>query len=214
MSLFWKSDPAPTPAQLARMKAKTQMSELVQKQGLPSYYDPCSAPPEPDPEPVTSEILAWRGWLRDTKNDYEPVLRSFNYDVRWDGPSLTADKVPSRKHDHGIYALKATPGKRHEQSSYYFNAFAFGCVALSGVVVEGELGYRAERATIRELWLCGPEARGSLGERHCAIELAGMLEQRYQVDVHLACEDWAEWKFIAEDAAKIRAMRYASGLYR
>jgi hypothetical protein len=113
-----------------------------------------------------TEIIAWRGWSF-ADNAWEPILRSVTYDTIWEGPALTADVKPERHNSHGIYAL-------------------------SGTVVEADGGYRAERAIIRDLWVGNPEAFGSLGDRFCAWEIAGMLGQRYGVDVEVECCDWVK----------------------
>ena len=57
-----------------------------------------------------------------------------------------------------------------------------GWVALSGRVVEHDLGYRAERAVIRELRLGVPT---HLAARHPEMlrNLIGWLEERYQAPV-------------------------------
>jgi hypothetical protein len=137
-----------------------------------------------------TEIIAWRGWSF-ADNAWEPILRSVTYDTIWEGPALTADVKPERHNSHGIYALKARPGWGEPNGDYFFGA-AFGRVALSGTVVEADGGYRAERAIIRDLWVGNPEAFGSLGDRFCAWEIAGMLGQRYGVDVEVECCDWVK----------------------
>lgn len=134
-----------------------------------------------EPIPVVSEILAWRGW-NFAASPSEPILQSVTYPVRWDGPTLLADAVPTAKNGHGIHALKV----KDTNSSYLSEVAAFGEVALSGIVVEGTDGYRAERATIRSLWVASPRCRGTTGERYCAWEIAGMLAARYEVEVDVA----------------------------
>jgi hypothetical protein len=139
------------------------------------------------------EIIAWRGWRFDDEVPWEPVLRSITFKSRWEGPALTADKPPTAKGEHGIYSLKHRPRSGGHDSSYFAKA-VFGEVALSGVVVEAERGYRAETAVIRSLWMANPKEFGPVGDQFCPLEIAGLLEKRYEVDVQFANEDWDEWR--------------------
>jgi hypothetical protein len=127
----------------------------------------------PEPVPVAQEILAWRGW-RLLHEDAGWFLHSVNHDVRWDGPALTADAQPTKTNSSGLYALMA-------QTDVMDQGYAPGCVgevALSGIVVVGESGYRAERAVIRRLIFWGYP---SVDVR--PIEIIGELGERYQCQV-------------------------------
>lgn len=133
------------------------------------------------PEPVAEEIIAWRSWdLRDG------ALWSTTQNFCWDGPSVTADAVPTADNSNGIYAL--------QEISDTPITDVWGQVELSGLVVEGEKGYRAERATIRSLYI---------GRRQKQMALDGItppqhfyewpeqalvqaLAARYAVDVKIA----------------------------
>src|SRR5512146_1382435 len=125
-------------------------------------------------EAVAQAILAWRGWYLDLDEAGEWWLRSISMSTRWEGPTLVADKVPERDSPHGVYALRerAKVGRQGDMGN------CCGEVALSGVVVEGNTGYRAERATIRRLILLGyplPDVR--------PIEVMTALEDKYQCEV-------------------------------
>lgn len=122
------------------------------------YTQGTVAPADTSPslEVVQQEIIAWRGWCL-SKDDHGPVLKSVTRDVPWLGPSLTADAKPGHRtpdpnyywrgdNTSGIYALR-------ELGEHYSKMSVVGSVALSGIVVEGENGYRAEHATIRSLRL-------------------------------------------------------------
>jgi hypothetical protein len=150
---------------------------------------------------VESEIVAWRGWQLGEDDD-GPLLRSFN-NTPWTGPVLTADKEPDPGHNHGIYALGQRPDWRSPNASYFLDA-AYGEVGLSGLVIEGGCGYRAERAVVRSLYVGNPERYGPLGERMCAWEIAGLLGERYGVEVDVPLERWAkltsEWRDTQERA--------------
>jgi hypothetical protein len=130
-------------------------------------------------EPVAQEIVAYRAWLCAPDDDGRAVLWSLTRHVIWEGPTLVADLRPSEEHLHGVYAVKE-PWQRNVHSWSYTFAVD-GQVALSGVVLEGETGYRAERATIRALTLYYKECRW----QKAPIEIARELEERYQVDVKL-----------------------------
>jgi len=150
--------------------------------------------PAPSLEPITQEVLAWRGWsLNWAEKEQGWFLYSVNHDVRWDGPSLMADKVPDSQNTHGIYAL-ADKGQLLLQG---YGTQVLGEVALSGIVVEGERGYRAERATIRNLVVFGyprPDVR--------PIEILVELENRYQCEVRW--EQANESLYSADKAAIIQ----------
>jgi hypothetical protein len=133
-----------------------------------------AAPPreiQPPPEPVTEEIIAWRGWMiLGEPND--PRLCSLTRMSLWDGPTVTADQKPDRDSTHGLYALRDRAGLREMRRD------AEGEVSLSGVVVEGTNGYRAERATVRSIVLANnPCPEISL------MTLADLLAVRYQCEV-------------------------------
>jgi len=153
--------------------------------------------PAPSLEPITQEVLAWRGWsLNWAEKEQGWFLYSVNHDVRWDGPSLMADKVPDSQNTHGIYAL-ADKGQLLLQG---YGTQVLGEVALSGIVVEGERGYRAERATIRNLVVFGyprPDVR--------PIEILVELENRYQCEVRW--EQANESLYSADKAAIIQLTR-------
>jgi len=120
----------------------------------------------------TTEILAWRGWdLYD-----EAYLWSYGR-TRWDGPTLTADKKPDPNHNHGLYAVKDQQCSNWCSYSAYRDVI--GEVALSGLVVEGETGYRAEHCTIRKLSV------QRVPPKRVPLEFQAELEERYQCEVEL-----------------------------
>lgn len=114
--------------------------------------------------------------------------------TRWDGPVLTADALPAPGNENGVYArpMGWTPGP------YFFwggthdsRPKAYGTVALTGRVIQGLQGYRAERATIRELWLWTPPGPVFLAN------VRELLEQRYQCHVHLdEAPPWTDWVYL------------------
>ena len=113
-------------------------------------------------------------------------LYSLNQSFCWEGPVVHAHKEPTRENQNGIYAvctLDEAPA-----------AEVWGEVALSGVVVVGEHGYRAAVAAIRSLYV-GEEWRvlpadGVRGpqtlEQFPNDALVRALEARYHVEVRRA----------------------------
>lgn len=91
-----------------------------------------------------TSMIGWRWW----KLTKSCRLQSVTARTIWDGPSLVAGVTPTKDGQSGIYALaerEAIGVHRPEGNA------VFGEVELSGKVVRGEHGFRAERATIRSL---------------------------------------------------------------
>lgn len=136
----------------ARLLPRLGPEALVWREGK-------SVPPRPREVHWSPDaVLAWRGWN----------IREGNLVGHYGQPWKSAVMVATCKLGHprpewgcncGIYALKereATTG------------VVVGRVALAGIVIEHEHGYRSERARIVELWVRPSEA-----------ELAGRLQQMY-----------------------------------
>ena len=126
------------------------------------------------PVPIAQEIIAWRGWsLVPTEQGWR--LRSLVVDRTWESATLVAHDTPkSDLLGVGIHACKT----REDFGASGYCATCMGTVALSGIVVEGEVGYRAERATVRSLIVLGypaPNVR--------PIEICAELAETYQCDV-------------------------------
>lgn len=116
-----------------------------------------------DRDRLTGEILAWRCWRLDNRYPFggepepHPCLYSCWMPLAWTGPVVRADKVPSKENIHGIYCFRDIPtgqnqGTRDHQE-YVATYPAFGIVALSGRILVGSMGYRAERAVVRHVWI-------------------------------------------------------------
>lgn len=140
------------------------------------------------------ELLAWRIWkLGRLPADGGVRLLSFGAPWAWDGPALRAHRLPTESpfSRNGIYGLKAAPLHSLSEDGYPL-CWVTGWVALSGRVVEHEVGYRAERAVIRRLRLgIGTHLRVPRLEH--LRSLAAELERRYQapVNVGMAERRWA-----------------------
>lgn len=151
------------------------------------------------PEVVTEEIIAYRAWTYDTvitpDGAIEVRLESQYQEYFWDGPVTVSDKIPAVGSDHGLYALGLQPHHEGNWLSYITgnNGEVWGRVALSGIVVEGDCGYRAERATIQELWVNPEEFVGGYGNSDSPEGLCKLLGDRYQCDVSVRVPRWEDF---------------------
>lgn len=156
-----------------------------------SNFGPAEAeapPPPPPPLPVrrqTGPIVAWRAWDLVVRRG-QPRLRSVTAYVEWEGPILRAGgkpaerlwlhhgAVPAMQGDYGIFAYNAP-----DRQELLLSA-VMGEVELFGRVVRHELGYRAEAARIRKLYLTREWV--SFGGSWI---MSAMLHGR---DIHAPCE--------------------------
>jgi hypothetical protein len=158
-------------------------------------------PPQPSPPPVVCftsdrELLAWRAWRlaivieepaggqgeRPERRGVQGVrLISLSAPCVWDGPAIRGHAVPIPDQPGGIYALKEdlsdVVGWRLSEQ-----VWVTGRVALSGRVIEHTLGYRAERAVVRELRL-GVATHLAVRRLNQLGDLIAQLEDRYQAPV-------------------------------
>lgn len=163
----------PTVAEFVNLYAQLLYANTTAKTAYSAMLNAPAASQKPaPPEPVAQEIIAWRGW-RVMPDDDGWALWSPCQPMKWDSLSVVADKVPDTDHPHGLYAMKDLP-----QLDVGYCAQAYGEVALSGIVLVGQTGFRAERATVRSIVLLP-----TLGEDVHPIEVMAALEQRYQCDV-------------------------------
>jgi hypothetical protein len=150
-----------------------------------------------NPETVTGEIIAYRAWDYDFQVAEDGTvgarLESLHQSFYWDGPVTTADAAPASDNDHGLYAIRGDEHHRDNFRQYMKGRSIWGRVALSGVVVEGQCGYRAERATVQELWVNPTLDDGDAPEGLCKL-----LADRYQCDATVRAP---KWRHIAEAAA-------------
>ena len=145
------------------------------------------------------ELVAWRAWRLAIVLDEHGVrspspegrggqgvrlgarLLSLNAPCVWDGPVIRAVAAPSPDQPGGIYALKEdlsdVVGWRLSDQ-----VWVTGRVALSGRVVDHVLGYRAERAVVRELRL-GVATHLAVRRLDKLGNLISYLEDRYQAPV-------------------------------
>lgn len=100
------------------------------------------------PRIVRQEIMAVRGWglMGDILT---PVTRPSDYES-WSGPVATAELDDEDDTGPGLYCVKPFTEAINDFLQSY-NVQVYGLVALSGRVIEYELGYRAQRATVRHL---------------------------------------------------------------
>lgn len=70
-------------------------------------------------------------------------------DAAWNGNELESDREPTPENSHGIYCLK---NRKNHALDIYAGADRHKVrLALSGTVIEGEYGYRAQHAQIVEV---------------------------------------------------------------
>jgi hypothetical protein len=161
--------------------------------GLPCAGIPATNPPPPPPHRLVAagpsvvpwtgdqELLGWRVWrlglcIPGRRDYYGPRLLSFTAHCIWNGPVVTAVRLPDAiETPSGIYALKVDLPTNEW-------CWVTGWVALSGRVIEHELGYRAERAVVRELRL-GVGTHLAVRSLQQLREVMDGLEDRYQVSV-------------------------------
>jgi hypothetical protein len=141
---------------------------------------------------VPGEVVGWRAWIVVTSGYREPRLRSLYFDVIWPTDAwLVAEDgdQPGREVDpHGICAARdrehlvamhrygSTAEPRYvEGGGHHTGIAAIGPVALAGLIIPGERGYRAEKA--RPLGVLLPFA---------AWEYVEPLRRAYNVPVGLA----------------------------
>jgi len=163
----------------------------------PPPHRAAPSPPTPSPPPLsppvvrwqgTHELIAWRAWRIANCVSRSPDIQNGPYLVSlaapriWSGP-VARSTPPGTLVDppSGIYVLRQRVAEQWRWQ-YLEDCWITGTVALSGRVIEHELGYRAERVVIRELRL----AVGT----HLAVRslddlrtLIANLEERYQVNV-------------------------------
>jgi hypothetical protein len=130
--------------------------------------------------------VAWRVWrlgflLRDAGGDGGPSLLSLSALCVWEGPVVRAVVNTDSVAATGIYALKPEVTDRNKWDNEH--CWVTGTVALSGRVVEHELGYRAECAVVRSLRL-GIGAHLALRSLGQLREVIDALGDRYQVTVN------------------------------
>jgi hypothetical protein len=147
----------------------------------PGLYAGITVPPV-TPTPVVrvaQEILAWRAW----NVDDEGYLLSITAGCRWDGPVFDngvapqVDSYPSWVVFGSKPGISKTLGVHATRERGRWTGMVYGVVALSGSVIEGEDGYRAQRAAIRSLIVTQPTANRNM------LDLSATLADRYQCDV-------------------------------
>lgn len=170
----------------------------------------------------TTTLIGWRVWkcvkgprLKSVTADREwdsPVMRTKPGTVpsSWLEETTIYDNFGGHQlphpanmetHDYGVYAYK-TPllcwekllwhdrNRFHDTPQY----LVIGSMDLSGIVVEHELGYRAEIAAVRELWYISNDFSDALGEGQ---RRARELGEFYKCDCHVITpgqvKGWAKW---------------------
>ena len=141
---------------MALFKARAKLPTKKAKPAASPYYH-------------AGEIFAYRGWRL-----VGDILCSVGYDQKnydiWNGPVAKCEGTLEIDGANGLYAVKFSHAK--QMMDGYFPDI-HGIVGLSGIVVEHERGFRAERAVVRVLRVVPPV--GDL--------VLKALEDRYQCQV-------------------------------
>jgi hypothetical protein len=114
-------------------------------------------------------LMGWRIWH--VHHGEDGLLHSVSYDndETWAEPVAYADVPPSPHNSNGLYCKKTLQAIRDYAGD--FARVVYGRIELLGHFVEGEDGYRTEKAMIRELWI--PD--------HYPPELAKAIQERYDL---------------------------------
>lgn len=181
----------------------------------------------PPPRKVVGAITAWRCWAL-AKHD---ILQSVSSHDLWEGPVMTTargrDGLPSRVRsedpdheregyllvDHGVHAYRTVEALRDnwlvESGGHYP---VVGRVDLTGHVIVHELGYRAQKATIRELWYFRPNDPFMA---QVTKDVGPSLERRYGCDVHVVdtrkFNGWVKYMMAEERAEKTDGIFHQEG---
>ena len=140
------------------------------------------------------ELLGNREW-RICADPAAPciILTSLNGAQVWDGPvfesAWSPDEPPGPS--TGVHAFKNRYRRGWVKKDWFYGrrTWAWGWVALSGLVEETPAGYRAQVAVIRQLRL-GPRTLALFPSREALRDLIGDLEQRYQCRVKIGYPEW------------------------
>lgn len=143
-----------------------------------------------NPEVQTTEIIGYRAWdygcVVQPDSTVEILLQSPYQGTLWEGPVLTADREPGVGHGCGLYAIGTKERSETNYYDYVEPAKIWGKVAMSGIVVEGARGYRAERMAIQELFVNPDYMDGHSSPQG----LAKLLADRYQCDCTVMEPTW------------------------
>lgn len=141
-------------------------------------------------------IPAWRCWRVDGSYAGTTLLVRLVSQTRleyWEGPVQEADAEPTPTNGNGLYAAKDWESPILPCHTNEGKLRVLGRVGLYGTVVEGDRGYRAQRAVIEELWIVDAAVYIRLFQAQEAAlpldTLEAALADRYQVEVHRGWPD-------------------------
>jgi hypothetical protein len=142
----------------------------------------------------SGELLAIREWrLCNEPASHRAILTSLNGEQVWEGPVLESIWSPDEPSgpSTGVHGLKHRARQHFVKDGWLYGrkTWAWGWVALSGLVEESGFGYRAERAAIRQLRL-GPRTLAYFGSPAEARGVVAELEHRYQCPVKIGYSEW------------------------
>ena len=140
------------------------------------------------------ELLANREWrICAEKGSDRFILTSLNGEQVWDGPVFESPWSPDAPAgpSTGVHGFKNRYRREWVKKDWFYGrrTWAWGWVALSGLVEEYDLGYRAELGAIRQLRL-GPRALAHFGSPEDVRDVIAELEDRYQCRVKVGYPEW------------------------
>lgn len=141
-----------------------------------------------------SELLAMRDWrvFIDEVNR-RLILTSLDAAQVWDGPILRSPWSPdeARGFNTGVHGLKPRFRRYFVEKGWFYGreTWAWGWVALSGLVEEFSGGYRAEWGAIRQLRL-GPRSLALHDSVEDVCNVIADLEDCYQCRVKVGYHEW------------------------
>ena len=148
----------------------------------------------PSDAPDGAEVLAMREWcVCEQFPPGEVFLTSLNGEQKWFGPVFESPWSPDEPSgpSTGVHGLKRWPRRQLWKEGWFYGrrTWAWGWVALSGLVEETAGGYRAQMAVIRQLRL-GPRTLALFSSREDVRDLVDQLEKLYQCRVKVGYPEW------------------------
>ena len=140
------------------------------------------------------ELLAMREWrLCNEPGTGRPLLTSLNGEQVWLGPAFESPWSPDQPPGPsiGVHGLKRWTRHSLWRDGWFFGrkTWAWGWVALSGLVEESLGGFCAQTGAIRQLRL-GPRTLALFASRRDLKDLIADLEERYQCRVKVGYPEW------------------------
>ncbi len=143
---------------------------------------------------VRHELIAMREWrICAEEGTGRALLTSLNGEQVWEGPVFESPWSPDEPPgpSTGVHGLKRWCRRQLWEKGWLVGreTWAWGWVALSGLVEETPTGFRAEVAAIRHCRL-GPFTLSLFDSRDAVRALVVELEERYRCPVKIGYPEW------------------------